>query len=223
MPDERSGPSAIPVAGTLLLLRTAAFGLEVLMTRRPERGSFAGAWVFPGGKVEPADAGPDEEAAARSAAVRETREETGLVVAGADLVAVSRWVPPQGIPRRIRTWFFATGAPEGEVEPAPGEVVDWQWMGPAQALHRHAEGAFALYPPTWITLHSLVPFAGAAAALDALRGRDAEVFETALRETSSGQMLLWRPDGEYDGATVDSAARHRLETGTLPWRYTRTP
>ena len=44
----------IPVAATVVLLRDGAGGLEVLMIERPDRGSFAGAWVFPGGKLEDA-------------------------------------------------------------------------------------------------------------------------------------------------------------------------
>ena len=43
----------LPVAGTAVLLRPTPEGFAVLLMRRPDRGSFAGAWVFPGGKVEP--------------------------------------------------------------------------------------------------------------------------------------------------------------------------
>src|SRR3954451_21870156 len=107
--SDLSDPS-IPVAATVILLRQGGEGLEVLLIERPDRGSFAGAWVFPGGKLDPGDAGEigdataPEEADARRAAVRETREETGLEVAGSDLVTLSCWDPPPGMPLRIRTW-----------------------------------------------------------------------------------------------------------------------
>jgi 8-oxo-dGTP pyrophosphatase MutT (NUDIX family) len=81
------------LAATLLLLRDGATGLEVLMTARHEEAGFAaGALVFPGGKVDPGDAalaaycptasGLDEAALAlRIAAIRETFEECGILLA----------------------------------------------------------------------------------------------------------------------------------------------
>ena len=88
-------PPAIPAA-TLVIFRHAADGgpPELLMVERSATMNFAGgAAVFPGGRIDPADHelaatlledDADEEArmdmAARVAAVRETLEETGLVV-----------------------------------------------------------------------------------------------------------------------------------------------
>ncbi len=86
-------PPATPAA-TLVIFRNAADGgpPEILMVQRAKEMRFAGgAAVFPGGRVDDADGdlarahgASDEEAieelAARVAAVRETLEETGLVV-----------------------------------------------------------------------------------------------------------------------------------------------
>lgn len=94
-------------AATLLILdRTAGAPMRVLMGRRHMRHRFLpGAWVFPGGRVDPADSrvraadayeprelaklmhemkGPKTEARARAlaiAAIRETYEEAGVFVA----------------------------------------------------------------------------------------------------------------------------------------------
>jgi 8-oxo-dGTP pyrophosphatase MutT (NUDIX family) len=80
-------------AATLLLIRDGAAGLEVLMAARHEQSGFAaGALVFPGGKVDGADVtlarrhpgldGLSEAgAAARIAAIRETWEECGILLA----------------------------------------------------------------------------------------------------------------------------------------------
>ena len=90
-------------AATVMLLRSAANGLEVYMLRRQASMAFApGAYVFPGGSVDARDAdeqvawaGPDAAewgrifdappALARAlvcAAVRETFEESGVLLAG---------------------------------------------------------------------------------------------------------------------------------------------
>ena len=75
-------------AATLVVFRDPGTGPEVLMIRRSSRMAFAGgAFVFPGGAVDPDDhalaaAWPGSPAwnAARVAAVRETLEETGLLI-----------------------------------------------------------------------------------------------------------------------------------------------
>ena len=103
----RIEPAAPRDAATVMLLRpagTAPAGVEVLMLRRVAAMKFApGAYVFPGGSVDPADYdapvgwyGPDPaEFGARlgataemaralvCAAVRETFEEAGVLLAGA--------------------------------------------------------------------------------------------------------------------------------------------
>lgn len=86
-------------AATILVVRDASGGIEVLMTRRHDAAGFAaGALVFPGGKVDGADAGwiaasrngatlADPPASFWIAGVRETFEECGLLLArrrGAD-------------------------------------------------------------------------------------------------------------------------------------------
>lgn len=219
----------IPVAATVVLLRDGAEGLEVLMIERPDRGSFAGAWVFPGGKLDPGDHGPIgdatalEEANARRAAVRETWEETGLEVTASALVTLSCWDPPPGIPLRIRTWFFLCEVPDGELRLEPGEAVTAAWLRPSDALQRHARGELMLYPPTWVTLHGLADAVDVEGAAGAARIGGIQTFETQVRRGPDGPVLFWREDAEYhdDRAGAASGPRHRLEVGVSPWVYTR--
>ncbi|MBB1600357.1 MBL fold metallo-hydrolase [Variovorax sp. UMC13] len=86
---------AAPVrdAATLLLLRDTPAGIEVLMTRRSDKASFgAGAYVFPGGRIDAGDAqahGVAERRVTQSdlqltqsiAALRECFEELGVLLA----------------------------------------------------------------------------------------------------------------------------------------------
>lgn len=196
------------------------------MIERPDRGSFAGAWVFPGGKVDPGDAamaGEPEEDTARRAGVRETREEAGLEFEPDELLTVSRWDPPPGLPLRIRTWFFAARATDAELVLSPDEVVAAEWVLPAEALERHDRGEITLYPPTWVTLHGLSGQTDVEALLGALRLRGVQHFATAALRGSEGPIMLWEGDAEYDpDAGAPASARHRLELGVLPWRYTRS-
>lgn len=204
------------VAGTAVLLREAPSGFEVLLIRRPDRGSFAGAWVFPGGIIEEIDKRADAtevENAAR-AAVRETIEEVGLQVTG--LVALSQWTPPIEAPKRVRTWFFLAYEVQGEITPAPDEVVSWQWVRPIDALAQHTRGEIELFPPTWVTLHALLAFANVETAL--VTASDALVYTTHILAGLEGQTFVWEGDAEHPEGGV---GRHRLETGARPWRYLR--
>ncbi|WEK62774.1 MAG: NUDIX domain-containing protein [Candidatus Microbacterium colombiense] len=191
----------LPVAGTVVLLRPSRKGFEVLLMRRPDRGSFAGAWVFPGGKVEDTDVreGDGEIENARRAGIRETFEEVGLLVDG--LVALSRWSPPREAPTRIRTWFFLATAPDHRPEPSADEVAELIWASPAEALARHGAGEWRLFPPTWVTLHTLSAFTDVPSALSS--GAGVESFRTRV----------------LDGGGAFAWDQGRLEAETLPWRF----
>lgn len=107
-------PATVRPAATVLLLRDGAQGPEVLMTRRSLTASFApGAYVFPGGGIDAADAAAHPAAARRAtqselhltqaiAAIRESFEELGLLLArhadgrwadAADIAALDRQAP----------------------------------------------------------------------------------------------------------------------------------
>lgn len=87
------GPPSVVPAATVVIFRHARDGgpPELLMVQRAREMRFAGgATVFPGGRVDPADrelarsllpGEPEEMAAARIAGIRETLEETGLMIA----------------------------------------------------------------------------------------------------------------------------------------------
>ena len=107
-------PAPTRPAATVLLLRDGPEGIEVLMTRRSPTASFApGAYVFPGGGIDAADATAHTDAARRPgqsdlhltqaiAAIRESFEELGVLLARhadgcfagtADIAALDRKAP----------------------------------------------------------------------------------------------------------------------------------
>ena len=125
-------------AATVVLLRDGVTGLEVLLARRSSKLAFhGGAWVFPGGRIDPEDYANDRddlEAAARRAAVREAKEEAGVDVDGGALVHLSNWTTPEVSPKRFATWFFAGPVAGGTEVADGGETEALQWFGPEEAL-----------------------------------------------------------------------------------------
>jgi 8-oxo-dGTP pyrophosphatase MutT (NUDIX family) len=165
-------------AATLILFRDGAAGPEVLMGRRaPGHVFMASKWVFPGGRVERGDftaastgdlieaARLEAEVPARRAralalaAIRETFEETGMMLArpapaasvaggwrdfrgvGAlpdlsVLTYVARAITPPGRTRRFDARFFMAEA-SGLLTPEPtagsGELDEIAWMPLAEA------------------------------------------------------------------------------------------
>jgi recombination protein RecT len=86
-------PADLRAAATVLLLRDTPNGIEVLMTQRSMTASFApGAYVFPGGGIDAADAAAHDQSTRRPtqndlhltqaiAAIRESFEELGVLLA----------------------------------------------------------------------------------------------------------------------------------------------
>jgi 8-oxo-dGTP pyrophosphatase MutT (NUDIX family) len=166
-------PTSPREAATVILLRGDAASLQVLLVQRNLASRFmAGAWVFPGGAVH-ADDG-DGEAALRSAAVREVREEAGIDLGdpGA-LIPFSRWITPAEVKIRFDTWFFLAPVPSAtEARVDGGEVVDARWYAPADALAAGARGELMLVFPTIKHLEQLTAFTTAQALVQHARGRD---------------------------------------------------
>jgi 8-oxo-dGTP pyrophosphatase MutT (NUDIX family) len=153
-PGRRRRAEVVPPkpAATLVLLRPSRAGLAILLTRRTRTLRFGGdMFVFPGGRLD------DEDADHAAAAVRETREETGIEVDQSRLIPLTRWVTPPGLPSRYDARFFAAIVPAGvDVSAASDEVADWRWLTAAEALESIAAGELEMWQPTVVTLQQLV-------------------------------------------------------------------
>jgi 8-oxo-dGTP pyrophosphatase MutT (NUDIX family) len=231
-------PDAIPAA-TVVLLRDAPAGLEVLMLRRDAGLSFAGgAWVFPGGRIDPADrerGGPKGlEEAARRAAAREAFEEAGVAVDPEDLLRWSHWTPPPQSPRRFSTAFFVAAATDAwaPVVVDDVEIREHRWTTAARALDERDAGGITLSPPTFITLRQLLPHRRVDGALAWARGRRYEHFATRVVDLDGILTAVYHGDVRYEGGAEGDGGpanqsqvdrpRHRLLMGRR-WSYVRDP
>jgi 8-oxo-dGTP pyrophosphatase MutT (NUDIX family) len=177
--DNHGTPAPPRPAASVVLLRRggkhAQRALEVLLLKRTEKAAFMpGAWVFPGGSVDPADGeGPD---GFRTCAMRELREEAGIELpTDEELVPFCRWVTPEIVSRRFDAWFFLALAPAHTPPKIDGsEIVDARWFRPAQALASADEGGVGLAFPTRIQLGWLAEHATSNDALAAYRGHSVE-------------------------------------------------
>jgi 8-oxo-dGTP pyrophosphatase MutT (NUDIX family) len=154
-------------AATVIVLRGGAETLEVLLVKRnPAQRFMGGAWVFPGGAVD-----PDEDH--RVAGVREVEEEADVAIPDPEsLVEFSRWITPREVKIRFDTHFYLAPAPAGaEPRPDGGETVDLGWFSPQGAIEAYAREEILLVFPTIKTLEQLAPFESADAILEWASGR----------------------------------------------------
>lgn len=193
-PDDRAvamgkwlAPDVIPrPAVSVIPLRDGAGGLEVFAQHRVATMDFAaGAVVFPGGRVDPADAAtsvvaPTEHAPAWArtslpsadtlvaAAIREVAEECGVLLEPAALVPWDNWVTPPGGRRRFDVAFFVTAVPaaeSGRWGNTTTEAVRAVWEPVTGLLSAYAAGTVRLLSPTAALLAELAGFGTCAEVL----------------------------------------------------------
>ena len=194
-----AAPVTPRLAASLILLRDGDEGLEVLMVERTGSASYAaGKFVFPGGTVDAADAGhAGPEAALRVAAIRETYEECGLLLADPvpvtvapapdfatllqsagcrlvtdHLVPFAHWITPPHPPKRFDTHFFLAPAPADQTATADlREVVSAAWLRPGAVVAAAESAKLNLMFATYMNLRWLARRDTVAAALAAARTR----------------------------------------------------
>ena len=211
----------------MVLLRDAAAGVELLLLQRAPRDGRPGAWVFPGGKVEPEDMMDGDlhsRASALRAAVRETREEAGLALDESRLLAISRWITPEISPQRFDTWFFLGAIDTShEVVVCGSENVAHRWLTPSDSLAAQRSGEIQLAPPTFVTVTWLTEHARAADAMRALARAPFITFRPRIHRSPDGAVMLYPGDAGYEADDpARPGARHRVLALPGGWRYERT-
>ena len=185
------GPVTVPrVAASVMLLRDADAGPEVLLVERnPESRFMGGAWVFPGGAVHDDDGDP------AVAAVRELEEEAGVVVDDAErLVPWSRWITPAQVKIRFDTWFYVAPAPDDADPRCDGEeCVDAQWFRPQDALDAFGRDELLLVFPTIHHLQELSGLESVDHALATARERRIQPVEPRVVHDQGGVARVLMP------------------------------
>lgn len=213
------------------------------MVRRGQTAAFSSALVFPGGKVEPSDFEEEwkdlvvgripatiEERVAKVAAVRETFEETGILLVRSrgdgsvrplkdvpfrdmlrrsgfvidldDVQLFSRWVTPEGAPRRFDTYFFLAQAPTGhDAVPDGHEITSAEWIRPDELVRRARDGDRSIMLPTLMNLVRLAESAGSAQAIHAARSRSVFTVRPRIESRSDGTRMVVIPAEAGYGVT----------------------
>jgi 8-oxo-dGTP pyrophosphatase MutT (NUDIX family) len=211
-------------ASTVVVVRDAAHGFEVLLVRRNDQVAFmAGAYVFPGGRVDDAEIArgdDDRELPYRLAAARELEEEAGVIVDPDDLVLIAHWVTPEVEPRRYDTRFFIVRMPAGqEARHDAGETTAFAWMTPREAIERCERGEIMLPPPTWTTLKRMQRHANLTELFEWARSVAIPRVQPQLYKTEHQTLLTLPGDPTHptvEGWDVPEDTRFLLEGGR--WR-----
>ena len=210
--DDREGAV---VAGTVLLLRDALNGPEVLLLKRnPQAKNMGDVWMFPGGKVEAGDAAPREVEQAANAAVRELHEEAAIVLNTSELICFSHWLTPAGMARRFATWFYVARLPENAAVRVDGEeMVEARWVSPQTAIEAHKRGTLRLPPPTVVSLQDLAHQTSVAQILNAVASRvPPYFFPKVCAPAGKNAVMLYPGDAGYEDANLQATGeRHRAQ------------
>lgn len=214
-------------AATVLLARDSGEGIEVFMVKRHHKIDFAsGALVFPGGKVDDADADPalrayctgaaeldDTALAIRIAAVRETFEECGVLLArargAADLVDAARLKALEGWAVRLNddTTTMAEFVESEELELALDELAYFaHWVTPP-LIPKRFDAHFYLVnaPRDQVAVHD------GSESVDSTWSRPQDVIAAAdadeIRLVFATRMNLLKLGGFGDAAAAMTATR----------------
>jgi 8-oxo-dGTP pyrophosphatase MutT (NUDIX family) len=203
-----------------------------------------GAYVFPGGRVDPGDrlgtVELDEESLVRRfsgalsaeearahlvAAAREVEEEALLRLPDpAVLRPFSRWVTPTFERKRFDAWFFVARLPDGASPSHDAyEVTASAWVDPRVALDRYGDGGMVFAPPTWHTLWDLARHRGAESVLRFAEGRVVWPVLPRFEEVDGAMAILLPGDPLYPAEHAVDGPTRLVMRGDGRWWAVSSP
>ena len=149
------------------------------------------------------------------------------------LCRTARWTPPPYPGKRFDTQFFVAAVQHEHHDPSKGvqvdgdEILEHDWMRPADAIGRRDARELDLAPPTFVTLMALSRHDTVASVLAHASAQSAiPHFATRPINHEGGSLLMWFYDDGYtlspEEAILAAGQRHRLQIGDGPWLYERT-
>lgn len=156
----------------------------------------------------------DRSTAATTVAFADQCVERGLLLSTDRVFTFAHWITDRDLPKRFDVPFLVARMPEGQT-PTADETEQFEpcWVRPADALARHAAGAFFMIFPTLRTLERLAAYKTVDAVLYAcanrhggegplwtscpragmLKGQEARYMET---DSPFGELAMVSPDGQ---------------------------
>jgi 8-oxo-dGTP pyrophosphatase MutT (NUDIX family) len=121
-----------------------------------------------------------------------------LVLACEQLVPFARWITPTFLARRFDTYFYLAAAPAEQIAVHDGqEMVDAQWIRPADALADQAVGKCKIVMATLLNLRKLNRNSTVSAAIRAAIARPVVTVRPQIVERPQGRMLLIPEAADY--------------------------
>ncbi len=111
----------------------------------------------------------------------------GITLDVTPIEEVARFITPLGSPRRFDARFFVARAPVDQVPSHDeGEIVNWEWMRPQDALDQWADGSIEMMSPTVRMVACLARYQSAD-----------EVLAVARKRLPYKRVRVDDPNGEY--------------------------
>jgi 8-oxo-dGTP pyrophosphatase MutT (NUDIX family) len=134
-----------------------------------------------------------------SLTICEMAQKEGLFFALDHLHYYAHWITPEARSERFDTRFFLARYPSGqEASHDQKETTAGAWITPQKALEENLKEDFALSPPTLKTLEDLSRFKTIDEIFTSLRNREIKSILPVLTKISSGPLIIFPWDPEYD-------------------------
>lgn len=218
-------PASPRHASTVVVVRPTPGGddAEIFMVIRSAKSPFMpSTLVFPGGRLDPEDGDPSDDASWDRAARRETAEEIGVDLE-TDMLWFDTWLTPSAESRRrylTRFYWVCIDRDVGERAEADGhETHEGRWATASAHLERWKAEEIDLPPPTLATLLRLAPLGlDAGATLRTLDPHDVILPKVAA---SKGGIQIVMPHDPGYADLPGEAASAPARAHDLPSRFTR--
>lgn len=114
------------------------------------------------------------------------------------LTEFARWITPPIMPKRFDTWFYLARATDKQLAASDGrEIVDAEWIEPAEALRLAAAGERTVIFPTRMNIQLLAEASSADDAVARAEARELVPVLPKIEQREGGGVLVIPPNAGY--------------------------